>query len=314
MATLLVIGGSGFFGKSILDSFVRGQLKRILKVIILSRNATKLATEYPEIINSNVLLIDDDIRSCKKLPFADFIIHAAATTDPQKYISSPDSEFNNLLLSVSNFCNLVREYKINSNILYISSGSVYGNQSLDCQFVDENYSTTNNICDMAINKIPYTNAKRSSEYLIINLGLNNHNVAIARGFSFVGRYLPLNGHFAIGNFIKNGLDKKNIIVNADKFVIRSYMYSDDLVNWLIGILELASTDCEIYNVGSNEAILIDELAIKISKIFNVQVEIKNSNKEFIDRYVPNIDKILKKGFELKYNLDEAIKATINRLN
>ena len=49
MATLLIIGGTGFFGKSILDSYKRNHLARwkIDKVIIMSRNSHDFEENYP---------------------------------------------------------------------------------------------------------------------------------------------------------------------------------------------------------------------------------------------------------------------------
>ena len=48
--TLLIIGGTGFFGKSILDSFARGLLLKyeISKIIILSRSGDKFQLKHPE--------------------------------------------------------------------------------------------------------------------------------------------------------------------------------------------------------------------------------------------------------------------------
>ena len=79
MSTLLVIGGSGFFGKSILDMFQRGGLAQwnVDKVIAMSRNAKRLKIETPELVKGNVDLVELDITSTKYLPEADYVIHAA---------------------------------------------------------------------------------------------------------------------------------------------------------------------------------------------------------------------------------------------
>ena len=48
MKKLLVLGGSGFIGRSILDEFCSGKLKKfeINKLILVSRNITKLKKNY----------------------------------------------------------------------------------------------------------------------------------------------------------------------------------------------------------------------------------------------------------------------------
>ena len=110
MATLLVIGGSGFFGKSILDMFQRGKLSpwKINKVISMSRNAERLKSETPNLILGNVELLTSDISTAEHLPDADFIIHAAASTDARNYLNSGEDERKNIQSGTLNYCRLAR--------------------------------------------------------------------------------------------------------------------------------------------------------------------------------------------------------------
>jgi dTDP-glucose 4,6-dehydratase len=106
----------------------------------------------------------------------------------------------------------------------------------------------------------------------------------------VGPYLPRDQHFAIGNFIRDGLLDKIIEVKAHHAVYRSYMHSDDLVRWLMTIASNATPNCPIWNVGSNEAILMGDLAKKIAGYFGVDALVPPFSDEKVDRYVPSIKK------------------------
>jgi dTDP-glucose 4,6-dehydratase len=101
MKTLLVIGGTGFFGKSILDAYSRNLLVpwQISKVIVMSRNANKLLHDTPDLVGKNVELYSADITNTERLPFADYVIHAAASTDVRNYLSSPEDEKKNIQLN-----------------------------------------------------------------------------------------------------------------------------------------------------------------------------------------------------------------------
>ena len=80
MKTLLILGGSGFIGKSILDSFCSGALDRykIKKLILISRNISKLKKK--NIKNKNLEFKSLDLSKKIELPEADIIIHAAANS------------------------------------------------------------------------------------------------------------------------------------------------------------------------------------------------------------------------------------------
>ena len=67
----------------------------------------------------------------------------------------------------------------------------------------------------------YGIAKKEAENMCLDSGISTR---IARCFAFVGPRLALDIHFAIGNFIRNGLNKEKIIINGDGTPYRSYLY------------------------------------------------------------------------------------------
>jgi len=316
MTTLLVIGGTGFFGKSILDSFCRGQLEAwgVDKVIAMSRNAGQLRIVAPQLLVDGVELIDADIRTANTLPEADYVIHAAASTDARNYIERPLTERSNIQDGVKNYFRLASIYNKNSKVVYVSSGAVYGIQPKDSSKLHED-DVGISLEKMPGSKRDYAIAKRESEKIIMNTSDDrNLNVSIARCFSFVGPWLPRDQHFAIGNFLLDGFNGRPIRVNASHRVYRSYMHADDLVRWLMTIASNSNAKCEIYNVGSDIEIEIRELANLIGKEFGVPIYANRSINGDIDRYVPCIRKAYDRlGLKIEYDIVHSIKSTIKSM-
>lgn len=316
MATLLVIGGSGFFGKSILDMFQRGELAHwnVEKIIAMSRSAKRLDTEAPELVRGNVELVELDIATTNYLPEADYVIHAAASTDARNYLSAGEKERQNILAGTLNYCRLARNNKnTNTKTLYVSSGAVYGSQPTEISHLEETYQVKDPN-DIPEGKRDYAVAKRDAEELIKELGADGVSVSIARCFAFVGKYLPRDQHFAIGNFIADGLAGRPIKVKANHLVYRSYMYADDLVEWMMEILVDANSNCPTFNVGSSEALSMGDLAIKIAGYFGIGVDAEDIVSKKIDRYVPSIKKAFdERGLNCKFGIDQAINQTVQRI-
>jgi nucleoside-diphosphate-sugar epimerase len=318
MASLLVIGGSGFFGKSILDAFIRGLLEKwgINELNLLSRNSTKLRDSHPELINSSVNLFDQNICDCNHLPYADYIIHAAASTEINGYINTPESQYNNIINGVANYCKLAKTLHSTSKILYVSSGAVYGQQPYKLSALKEDFPYRESVDEMMIGKRIYTLAKRDCEKMFSMLGQEGLNTCIARCFSFIGYYLPRDQHFAIGNFLNDAISNNPIRILAKGAVYRSYMYADDLVDWLLSVLFLSSNKCPVFNIGSDEAISIHELALKIANLFSLKIITNNDtdNLTDVDRYIPSVEKAKRHGMQINFDLDSAIAHTILKIN
>ncbi len=315
MTTLLIIGGTGFFGKSILDFFQRGGLDRwgVERVLAMSRNVEAIKTEAPSLLSSRVELVSADITTTQELPSADYVIYAAASTDARNYLNFPAKERNNIQAGMLNYCRLAKKFHSKSKIIFTSSGAVYGGQSESESTLSED-SYLNSIQNIQHHKYDYAIAKQDAENSIRQLGSEGLSVSIARCFAFVGPWLPRNQHFAIGNFIEDGLTKRPITVKASHRVYRSYMYADDLVEWLMTIAEHSNDQCPTFNVGSDQAILMGDLAKMIGEEFGERTDVPEIINSNIDRYVPSIQRIRQQlGVELKYDLISAIKTTIFRI-
>jgi len=284
--SLLVIGGSGFVGKSILKYVSNNSFLniKINKIFILSRGKLELAI-YDKRLKKKlkIIKINSNILTVKKLPKVDYVIYAAILDNYKKDHAA-----------IKNYLNLAKKYHSESKILYISSGAIYGKQLNSISGFRENYLETykkNNFKEGY--KKEYSNTKIKNEELFKKFSKTEKNVSIARCFSFVGEYLPLTSHYVVGNIIKNILDNKNINIKANYKIIRSYMYSDDLVRWLLKILDNSNKNCPIYNVGSDDAVSIQLLTYLLCKKYNVSINKKKLSKNIVDKYIPNIQKAKK---------------------
>jgi nucleoside-diphosphate-sugar epimerase len=312
VSSLLIIGGTGFFGKSILDGYKRGLLKPwgINLIYVLARHAQKLKIDAPELMEFSIKLVNGDIATCTELPVADYVIHAAASTDAANYLSRPEVEKRNIQAGTFNYCELAKKFHQKSRIVYCSSGAVYGQQPPDLDMIPEDYCG-GSVDEMSPTKRDYAAAKRDAENAIMEMGKQGISVSIARCFAFIGVYLPRDKHFAIGNFIEDGLNKRPIAVKADHYVYRSYMYADDLVEWLMTIAAASNPNCPVFNVGSDEALEIREVARIVADKFTVPLKSAVISKPNVDRYIPSIGKIEVQGpLRSKFNLREALDITV----
>jgi nucleoside-diphosphate-sugar epimerase len=304
--TLLIIGGTGFFAKSIIDYIHNCTFfSEINKIFLLSRSIKKNSIKKKLNNRIEIKTISADISKLKKIPFADYIIYCAINHD---YIEDHKS--------VCNYYKLAKKYHSKSKILYTSSGAVYGQQPKNIKKLSENYLLNNKRINFkSSNKNSYSLTKLKNERVFQKLSQLKINVSIARCFAFVGKYLPRDTSYAVGNFINSILNKKNIEIKSNHKVIRSYMHEYDLSRWLLEIVKNANTNCPIYNVGSDEQVDIRKLALYLSNKYKVGLKLEKINSDFEDRYLPSTLKAkkilnLKLSFDNYSSVSEVIQRTI----
>lgn len=311
---LFVTGGTGFIGKWLLTTLAHAEraLKLGCQVTVLTRNPANFEV-ITRISNGGSMMtaLAGEVRSFKSSDHFDFVVHAAAdvATTP-----SPWEIFDTCVRGTERVLELATRSHA-SKMLLVSSGAVYGQQPCHMERMSESYLGAPSTLSL---QTGYAQGKRAAEWLtMLHASQGSFRATIARCFAFVGPFLPLDRHFAIGNFMHDALCGQPIHVHGDGTSIRSYMHAADLAAWLWTILISGETG-HAYNVGGVEPISIFELACRVAKICansqGVVVKQAPPPGRLAERYVPDVMKA-RGAFNLPepLGLDLSIQRTIRWL-
>jgi dTDP-glucose 4,6-dehydratase len=175
-----------------------------------------------------------------------------------------------------------------TRFLLCSSGAIYGIQPPALERIGETYSGAPDI------KSPhssYGNAKRAAEWWINTLAKEGISPVSARIFAVLGPGQPLDPAFAASSFVRD-LVRGNLPDVRDGRPIRSYIYSADLVVWLLTILDVGRAR-DAYNVGGQDMVSIARLAEMLALVAgrsNYQLDTAPTIGVPPARYVPDTSK------------------------
>jgi nucleoside-diphosphate-sugar epimerase len=314
---IFISGGTGFFGLWLLESlaYCNRKLDLSLSATVLTRDPHAFLNRMPRLASEpSIELLQGDVRSFA-FPDQDFdyVLHAAGPANGHAAIGSRGL-MEILVHGTENMVELARARNTKS-FLNVSSGAVYGGQPENLSHVTEAYLGGPDWLDE--NGV-YGEGKRISEQVCSLFARESTaHVAIARCFTFVGPHLPLNQHFAIGNFIADALAGRNIVLRGDGTPTRSYLYMADLAIWLWTLLlteEKPSANPLVLNVGSGDAIRILDLAQEVinelSPALKVEIACNETTSEQRRRYVPDVTKAESElGLRPLIGLQDAIRRT-----
>jgi dTDP-glucose 4,6-dehydratase len=312
---IFVTGGTGFFGCWLLESFcwANDHLDLRATATVLTRNPQPFAHMAPHLAaNPAVQLHVGDVRSFE-FPSGEFsyIIHAATEASSQLNGENPLLMLDTIIEGTQHTLEFARHCGT-PKLLLTSSGAIYGKQPSNLTHIPEDYVGAPDPLDP---RSAYGEGKRLAEHLCA-LYAQQYGVQtkIARCFAFVGPYLPLDLHFAIGNFIRDGLRGGPIQVKGEGSPYRSYLYAADLAIWLWTIL-LKGESPRPYNVGAEQAISIAELAHLVATCFQpslpVHVALQSQAGGLPERYVPSAQRAMRElNLRQTVDLQESIKRTI----
>jgi len=271
---IFITGGTGFFGRWLLESFAWANTRLDLKaeVVVLTRNPAAFAKKAPQLAaNPAIQLHVGDVRDFIFPPGRfSHVIHGATDASVKLNQENPLLMFDTIVEGTRRTLELAAAAGARK-FLFLSSGAVYGKQPPELSHIPEDFvgapDPTNPLSS-------YGEGKRAGEMLAAILARQHgFEAKIARAFTFVGPHLPLDGHFAVGNFIRDGLAGGPIQVLGDGTPVRSYLYSAELAVWLWTIL-FQGANARAYNVGSETCLTIAETARAVADSFSPPLPVK----------------------------------------
>lgn len=317
--SLFLTGGTGFFGCWLLESFCRANRELSLgaKVTVLSRTPSRFATKCPHLTSDPaVTLWPGDVRDFR-FPEGQyrFVLHAATEASAKQAAEEPLEMLSTILAGTQRTLEFASRCGV-SRFLLTSSGAVYGKQPSEIPHLPETYAGAPDPLDPAS---VYAEGKRASELMCAlhqktaRAAGRDFDALIARCWAFTGAHLPLDAHFAIGNFIRDALNAQRIAIAGDGTPRRSYLYGADLAIWLWTMLFRAPALVPI-NVGSDHDVSILELAERVAAVLRPGTPISVARTPVPGaapaRYVPSVDRARELlGLRETISLDEAIRRT-----
>jgi len=205
------------------------------------------------------------------LAVPDLIFHAATPASAALNESTPTLMYDTIVDGMSNVLELATAAD-RPRILFTSSGAIYGRQPSDLYGLPESHRP-----EKLARPSAYHEGKRIAEQLCVDAtAAGDAEVVTGRLFNFVGPHMPLDTHFAVGNFIRDALAGGPVVVEGDGTPFRSYQYAADLVVWLLALL-VRGEPGRSYNVGSDDAIDIASLAhLVAAEVGGCDVEVRGS--------------------------------------
>ncbi|MGE0668693.1 MAG: NAD-dependent epimerase/dehydratase family protein [Sphingomonadales bacterium] len=312
-ASLLVTGGTGFFGMWLVEGLLWADaaLGLKLRVTALSRDVGRfLGGRGRHLVGHPRLdVIEGDIAAFDPGPRRfTHIIHAAT----EGYAGHSASRHLDAAVDGTRHVIALAAAHRTAAVLLTSSGAVY--RPLDPPS-EPSREAPRGTSDYTEYRHFYAEAKRMMETMLA-AGAERHGFrgAIARCFAFTGAWLPLDGGLAMGNFVRDALRGRTVAVGGDGTALRSYLYGTDLVVWLLTVL-LKGESCRPYNVGGADPVSIADLARLVAaeagRPGDVAIARAPMPGTAPDTYLPDLSRTTGElGVKVSVELQEAVRRTL----
>ena len=252
---ILVTGASGMLAKYIVLTLIelnKSILNNSLTIYLLSRHECSSIYGPSKNIKYIIQDVSEPLPNIKKL---DYIIHAASKAAPKIYLANKIDTLKTNILGLFNVLNLAT--KDTKGILYFSSGEVYGLINSSDKIKENKICFTDHLSDRS----SYAEAKKTGETICINYyNEKKYPINIVRLFHTFGPGLNVNDGRVFSDFIKDAVQKKEIIIKGDPDVVRPLLYIKDATIMFFKIL-LSKKSGEIYNIANpKNLITVKEMA------------------------------------------------------
>ena len=255
MKHYFITGGTGFLGRAIVRALI--QAPDVGSITLLTRNAQR---RYEMLSwDSRIKLYEGDITTAQ-LPYGIPFTHLIHGANEANDLLQPDQHayYYTIVEGTNRVLDWAASIPTLHHRLIISSGAV-------------SRDTT------------YGRAKRQAERLA-RCGAN----CIARVYSLIGEETPLNGQYALGQFLAQAIYEKEVRLWGGA-AQRTYIHVEDAARWLLTILD-CGTPLVPYDVAGEDPVSMGELATMIANTFIVPIRVvrEDGKPRGPDLYLPQL--------------------------
>jgi len=307
---VLVTGGAGFMGSHIVDKLViDGYRVRVVD----NMSSGRLENLKHWLDSKSVELLVGDLRepevALRAVDGANVVFHFAANPEVRLSTTDPEVHFTNNIVATFNLLEAMRKSGV-EEIVFASSSTVYGEP--ETIPVGE---------DAPLKPISIYGASKAACENIIHSYTKLYEIkaVILRYANIVG---PRLRHGVIWDFINKLLvDGRRLEILGDGMQVRSYMHVEDAVEATMIAWRKSKGDFEVYNVASEDWIIVDEVADIVIEVMGLK-DVERVYKPLLHgigwpgdakRIALKIDRIKSLGFKPKMMSREAIAKTVTEL-
>jgi UDP-glucose 4-epimerase len=260
---VLITGGAGFIGSNLADRLVAD-----VEVVILDN----FTTGRREWVNPAARLVEGDVLDAGVLREAmtgcDTVFHLQANADVRHGLERTRVDLEQNTIATSNVLEAMRETGADT-IAFSSTGSVYGEPEVFPTPEDAPFPVQTSL---------YAASKLAGEGLI---GAYCHGFGI-RGLVF--RFVSILGerytHGHVIDFYRAlRADPARLRVLGDGRQRKSYLYVQDCVSAILTALAAHEEGFAVYNLGTDESIVVDESIAVITEYLGVQPVLEHTGGE-----------------------------------
>ncbi|MCX5715328.1 MAG: GDP-mannose 4,6-dehydratase [Candidatus Omnitrophica bacterium] len=312
---ILITGGAGFIGSHLAEAL----LKRGDKVHVVDNLSTGSLGNIEHMVGNpdfsytidtilNEEIMDGLIKDC------DHIYHLAAAVGVKLIMDKPLETIETNVTGTAAVLKLANMYK--KKILITSTSEIYGNHIKHTLKEDDNRV----LGPIRKWRWAYASSKTIDEFLAFAYYVEKKlPVVIVRLFNTVGPKQTGAYGMVLPKFVESALLSKPIIIYGDGKQTRCFAHVKDAVGAMIELMKNPKAIGDVFNIGSEDEISMNDLAKKVKKITDSNSGITHISYEeaygdgFEDmrRRTPNISKIKKLiGYRPTFTLDEIISEII----
>jgi UDP-glucose 4-epimerase len=279
----LVTGGAGFIGSHLAEALIK-QGDEVVVIDDFSTGSRQNLSKVSEdkkfsFVEGTILdekLMNELIKKCE------VVYHLAAAVGVKFVIDNPVRSIEINVKGTEIVLELASKFK--KKVFLSSTSEVYG-KTEDGLFKEDSDRV---VGATTIGRWSYSCSKALDEFLCLayyrEKGLQ---VVIGRLFNTCGPRQTGKYGMVIPRFVKQALSNEPVTIYGDGKQTRSFCYVEDAVRAIVSLVEEPKAIGEIFNIGSEEAATIEELARKV-------VRLTGSNSDII--YIP-YEEAYESGFE-----------------